>query len=200
MKKTTVLALTVLLQLTAGLTLAQTANLLSKAGQGDWVQFKVNVQNLTEPLLSVKDQSRWRVASAPGEGGVRIDNYTEFSGRKASLGGMMADLNKPFEPVPGIVKAKITIVSSAPENLTVKGKSYVCTKIVRQVRQPVDEVNLEAGWNGTSTIWVCPEIPVGGIVKIENQYESQLTAGAKPEKINESWVLVDFGFKNWTEE
>jgi hypothetical protein len=59
---------------------------------------------------------------------------------------------------------------------------------------------LESGWNGTSTIWVCPDIPVGGVVKIENQYESQLTADSKPNKINETWVLADFGLKNWVEE
>ncbi len=56
------------------------------------------------------------------------------------------------------------------------------------------------GWNGTSTIWVCPDIPVGGIVKIENQYQSQDTAGSKPQKISETWMLADFGFKDWKEE
>lgn len=200
MKRTSIYALLALLLLTAGLTFAQTANLLSKAGEGDWVKFTVNVQNQTEPFLSVKDQSRWRVTSMVQETGVRIDNYTEFSGRKATLGPVMADFNKPFEPVPQIVNAKITIVSSTPENVTVKGKSYACTKIVRQVSQPADDSKLQMGWNGTSTIWVCPDIPVGGVVKIENQYESQDTAGSKPNKISETWMLTDFGLKNWKEE
>ncbi len=200
MKKTSIFAMLAISLLTAGLALAQQANLLSKAGEGDWVKFMVNVQNQTEPFLSVKDQFRWRVTSMVQETGVRIDNYTEFSGRKASLGPIMADLNKPFEPVPGIGNAKITVVSSTPEKITVKSKSYACTKIVRQVSQPVDDDKLQMGWNGTSTIWVCPDIPVGGIVKIENQYQSQDTAGSKPQKINDTWMLADFGFKDWKEE
>jgi len=200
MKKTTIFALFAVLLLTAGPTTAQQANLLSKAGEGDWVKFTVNVQNQTEPVLSIKDQSRWRVTSMVQETFVRIDNYTEFSGNKTNMGPIMPDFNEPFEPVPGIGNAKVTIVSSTPENLTVKGKSYACTKIVRKVSQPVDDAKIQMGWNGTSTIWVCPDIPVGGIIKIENQYQSQLTGDSAPNKISETWMLADFGFKDWKEE
>lgn len=112
----------------------------------------------------------------------------------------MFEFAKPFEPVPGLAGAKITVVSSTPESLAVKGKSYACTKIVRRISKAVDAAKLESGWNGTSTIWVCPDIPVGGVVKIENQYESQITADSKLQKINEIWVLADFGLKSWKED
>jgi hypothetical protein len=200
MKKTTLLIFLALSLMISSLSLAQTANPLSKAGQGDWVKFTVNIENQTEPFLSVKDKEHWRDVSSVQPTMARIDNYTTMGGRRAGLGPIMVEFDKPYEPVPGLAGAKIKVFSSAAESLTVKGKTYACTKIVRQISKPVDAAMLESGWNGTSTIWVCPDIPVGGVVKIENQYESQLTADSKPNKINETWVLADFGLKNWVEE
>jgi hypothetical protein len=83
------------------------------------------------------------------------------------------------------------------ENLTVKGKSYACTKIVRKVSRAADISEIQSGWNGTSTLWLSPDVPVGGLVKIENRYASQQTPGSKPNMITETWLLTDFGFKNW---
>jgi hypothetical protein len=200
MRKTTIFIVLALSLMTAGLALAQTANPLPKAGQGDWVEFTVNSENQTEPFLSVQDQHRWRVVSSVQPTMARIDNYSTMAGQRVSMGPIMVAFDKPYEPVPGLAGAKIKVVSSTPESLTVKGKSYACTKIVRQISLPVDAAKLESGWNGTSTIWICPDIPVGGIVKIENKYESQLTADSTPQKINETWVLADFGLKNWKEE
>jgi hypothetical protein len=56
---------------------------------------------------------------------------------------------------------------------------------------------IQPGWNGTSTIWLSPDVPVGGLVKIENRYASQQTPDSKPNMIMETWLLTDFGFKNW---
>jgi hypothetical protein len=39
-----------------------------------------------------------------------------------------------------------------------------------------------------------------GVVRIENQYQTQMNAGSAPDKINETWMLTDFGFKSWKEE
>jgi hypothetical protein len=179
---------------------AQTANPLTKASQGDWAQYAVSVDNATVPIMNMKDQQRWRVVSVVQATGVRIDNYSVMPGGRTSMGGSVSNFDKPFEPVFEIASgAKIEVVSSAPETLTVKGKPYACTKIVRQVSRTLNPASMQSGWNGTSTIWLCPEIPVGGVVKIENRYESQLTGEAKPEKIKETWMLVDFGFKDWKE-
>lgn len=178
----------------------QTTNPLSKASQGDWALYSVSVDNATIPIMNVKDQQRWRAMTMVQATGVRIDNFSIMPGGKTSMGGSLLYFNKPFEPVFEIANgAKIEVTSSTPESLTVKGKSYACTKIVRKVTRPVNAATLESGWNGTSTVWVCPDIPVGGVVKIENQFESQLTADSKPEKIKETWMLTDFGFKNWKE-
>jgi hypothetical protein len=178
----------------------QTSNPLSKAGQGDWAQYAVSVDNATIPIMNVNDQPRWRVVTVVQATGVRIDNYSIMPGGRASMGGSLFSFGKPFEPVFEIVNGtKIEVASSTPESLTVKGKTAACTKIVRKVSRPVDATTMQSGWNGTSTVWLCPDFPVGGVVKIENLYEARRTADSKPEKIKETWVLTDFGFKNWKE-
>jgi len=173
-------------------------NLLAKAQEADWVQYVFNSQNETTPMLSVKDQQRWRVVSAVEETGVRLDDYIMVAGSRTAGLGRIAPLDKPYEPVGDIaLGAKIDVVSSTPDSLTVKGKTYTCTKIVRKVSRTADMTKGQTGWNGTSTIWVSPDIPVGGVVKIENRYELQLAEDAKPDKVVETWLLTDFGFKSW---
>jgi hypothetical protein len=173
-------------------------NLLVKAQVGDWAQYLFNSQNETVPMLSVKDQQRWRVISVVEETGVRIDESFIMAGERSGPMGTIANFNRPFEPVSGLGEAaKIDILSSSQENQVVNGTTYSCTKIVRKVTQAADIMKGQTGWKGTSTIWICPDIPVGGIVRIENRYESQLTADAEPHKIVETWTLTNFGFKNW---
>ena len=129
---------------------------------------------------------------------MRIDNYAIIAGHQSSMGGSIRYFNKPFEPVNELNEgANIDIISTTSENLTVKGKSFACTKIVRKVSRAADMSKIQSGWNGTSTIWLSPDVPVGGLVKIENRYASQLTPDSKPNMITETWLLTDFGFKNW---
>jgi hypothetical protein len=183
-----------------GFVYAEAVHPLAKASDGDWVQFTVNQKNETVPLMSVKDQPRWRVVSTVLETGVRVDYYTMFAGRRSGMGGALYYFNKPYEPVNDIsAEAKIEVISSTADTVTIKGKALACTKVVRKVTQPVNAATFRPGWNGMSTIWLCPDIPVGGLVKVENDYQSQLTADSKPNKIAETWLLSDFGFKNWKE-
>jgi hypothetical protein len=178
--------------------LGQADNPLSKAAANDWAKYTVNIQNVTMPFLSVQDQEQWRVVTVVQATGVRIDNYAMIAGNRSTMGGAIRYFNKPFEPVNELSEgAKIDIISTTTENLTVKGKSYACTKIVRKVSRPVDLSKIQSGWNGTSIIWLSADVPVGGLVKIENRYSAQLTPDSKPNTITETWLLTDFGFKNW---
>ncbi len=187
------------LLVTMSSTWAQTGtNLMAKAQVGDWAQFLLNSQNETVPMMSVRDQQHWRVILFVSKDSVGLQEYFTMAGKRMGPLGDRVDLSKPYEPVPGLgAEAKIDVVSSSPDNLTVNGKAYACTKIVRKVAQAADIMKGQTGWNGTSTIWVCPDIPVGGIVRIENLYESRMTPDVDPQKISETWVLTDFGFKNW---
>jgi hypothetical protein len=199
MKRNTVLfSLTVVLAAIFAVGATQ-VNLLTKAAVGDWAEYSVTVQNETIPLLSVKDQKQWKTVSVVGNGMVRIDNYIMMGDQRTGGLGSMASLNKPFEPVLGLAGATVTVTSESAETLTAAGKSLACTKIVRKISQPLDEAKIQGKWEGTSTIWICPDVPVGGLVKMENRYEQQLTASSQPNKIIETWVLTDFGLKNWKE-
>jgi hypothetical protein len=191
----------IMLAAASSLTLAQATHPLAKAGQGDWAQYTVTVDNSTTTFLSVKDQQRWRAVTMVQETGVRIDNFTFMGGARRSLGPSWIAFDKPFEPVFEISQgAKIEVVSTTQESLTVKGKTYACTKTVRKVSRRTNAETGQTAWNGTSTIWSCPDVPVGGIVKIENQYEWQMTPDSNMDKVKETWILADFGLKSWKED
>jgi hypothetical protein len=175
-------------------------NLLTKAAFGDWAEYSVAKENKTIPLLGFKDQKHWRTISAVDDSSVRIDEYFMMGGQRTTGLGRLVPLSKPFEPISGLAEtAAVTVISENAETLTLAGKSYACTKIQRKINQPVDDEKFQAKWVGTSTIWICPDVPLGGLVKMENNYEDQLNSSAEVNKIFETWVLTDFGFKNWKE-
>jgi hypothetical protein len=175
-------------------------NPFKRCAIGDWAKYVVSSKNETVPLMSVKDQPRWRVISNASDEWVRCDNYLVFGGQRRSGGGTIYNFKDRYEPVPGIAQsAQLKIVSSAKEKVTVNGKQYDCTKIVRKIDQPLDEAKLITSWIGTSTLWLCDQVPLG-LVKMENVYETQLTKSDKANKITETWVLAESGFKNWKEE
>lgn len=172
-------------------------NPLAKSSRGDWAKYLITTTNETEPLLSVKDRPRWWTVSNAGEGFVRIDSYMMFGGKRAGGGGNIYNFEEHFEPVVGIGKsAKVQVVSTSTEVLSIKGKQYSCTKIVRKIEQSLDEENVVSGWVGTSTLWFCNDIPLG-LAKVENMFESKLSKSDEAQKIVEIWVVDDFGFKNW---
>jgi hypothetical protein len=172
-------------------------NPLVKSSVGDWAKYLVTTKNETVPLMSSKDQPKWRAISIATTEFVRIDAYIMFSGRRSGAGGSLSYFKDRFEPVPGLVKsAKVEVISNTKETLTVKGKQYNCTKIVRKIDQPLDEANVVSSWLGTSTIWVCNELPLR-LAKMENVYQTKLSKSDKGDKISELWILDDFGFKNW---
>ncbi len=179
------------------LTSAAQENPLKKASNGDWAKYLVTTKNETVPLMSSKDSPRWRVISSISENYVRIDNYIMFGNRRSGGGNSMAELKKTFEPVEGIQgTADVQVVSTTKEKVTINGKEYSCTKIVRKINRPLDDKKAQTSWIGTSTIWVCGDLPLG-LAKMENAYEMQYGKKDKPMKMVETWVLADSGFKNW---
>lgn len=175
-------------------------NLLTAASPGDWAGYSVTRQNETIPLLGFKDQKHWRTVSVVEETSVRIDEYFMMGDRRVSGLGRPVLLGKTFEPVAGLAEtATVTVVSEGAETLDLADRSYACTKIERKIVQPLDEEKFQPRWEGTSTIWICPDVPVGGLVKMENRYVEQLAASAEANRIVETWVLTGFGYKNWKE-
>ncbi len=172
-------------------------NPISKCSTDDWGKYLITTKNETDPSMSVKDNPQWRVVSNVGDDFVRIDSYTLFSGNRVGAGGSLAYFKEGFEPIFGLSKsADVQVVSTSKEMLTVRAKKYSCTKIVRKIVQPLDESAGQASWKGTSTIWVSNDLPLA-LAKMENAYETKLDKSDKGQKIVETWMLADFGFKNW---
>jgi hypothetical protein len=172
-------------------------NPLMKSSKGDWAKYLITTKNETVPLMSSKDQQRWWAVSDVGDGFVRIDSYMMFGGNRVGGGGGIFNFKDRFEPVAGIDKStKVQVISTSKEKLTIKGKQYDCTKIVRKIDQPLNEDRVIASWSGTSTLWLCTALPIG-LAKMENTYETKMSKSDKGQKIIEIWVIDGFGFKNW---
>ena len=175
-------------------------NLMTKAAFGDWAEYSVTRENKTIPLMGFKDQTHWRTISVVDKSGVRMDEYLLMAGRRTTGLGRLIPFNKPFEPISGLAEtAVVTVVSESTETLTLAGKNYTCTKIQRKINQPVNDEKFQARWEGTSTIWICADVPAGGLAKMENSYTEQLNSSTDANTIVETWVLTNFGFKNWKE-
>ena len=175
-------------------------NPLAKSSVGDWAKYLVTTRNETIPMMSSKDQQHWRVVKFADNDAVGVNGYFMVGENRSTTGGNIHFLKDRYEPVLGIMRSKqVQVVSTSKEKLTVQGKQYECTKIVRKVNQPVDEATMESGWIGTSTLWMSDAVPLG-LVKMENAYHARLTADDEGMKISETWVLAESGYKNWKGE
>jgi hypothetical protein len=175
-------------------------NPLKKGSRGDWAKYFVTTKNETVPLLSAKDQPRWWAISNVTDDLVRIDAYRMFGGNRVGAGANMHYLKERFEPIPGIAKSTtIQIVSTSKEKLTIAGKQYDCTKIIRKIDQSLDESTMQSSWIGTSSLWICDGIPIG-LAKMENAYFLKMMKSDDGQKIVETWIVAEFGFKNWKED
>ena len=172
-------------------------NPLAKCARGDWAKYLVSLKNERVPLLSFKDAPRWVLVSSLGDGYVRTDSYVMFGNRRSNGGGNLYHTNERYMPVPGIAKtAKIDVVSTSKEKLSIKDKQYECSKVVMKIDQALDEKSVTPSWTGTSTLWICEQLPLG-LAKMENAYETKMSQKDKGQKVVETWVIDEFGFKNW---
>lgn len=189
-----------LLALAVGTVASAQDNPLAKSSAGDWAKYLVTTKNETIPLMSTKDQQHWRVVKFVDNDAVGINGYFMVGENRSTTGGNIYNLKDRYEPVLGIMRSKqVQVVSTSKEKLTVGGKQYECTKIVRKVNQPVDEAAMESSWIGTSTVWMSDAVPLG-LVKMENAYHTRLTKDDEGMKISETWVLAEYGYKDWKEE
>ena len=189
-----------LLALAVGTVASAQDNPLAKSSAGDWAKYLVTTKNETIPLMSTKDQQHWRVVKFVDNDAVGINGYFMVGENRSTTGGNIYNLKDRYEPVLGIMRSKqVKVVSTSKEKLTVGGKQYECTKIVRKVDQPVDEAAMESSWIGTSTVWMSDAVPLG-LVKMENAYHTRLTKDDEGMKISETWVLAEYGYKDWKEE
>jgi hypothetical protein len=173
-------------------------NPLAKCAVNDWAKYLVTTKNETVPLMSAKDRPVWLAVRNADKDFVYLDNYSMWGNSRHAAGGSPHHPGRErFEPVPDIaISTPVEIVSTSKEALTINGVTYECTKVVRKIDQPLDDKNLVAAWKGTSTLWICDKLPLG-LAKMENVCETRSSKSDKGEKITETWVIAEFGFKNW---
>jgi hypothetical protein len=173
-------------------------NPLAKCSVGDWAKYLITTKNETVPLMSGKDRPVWLAVRNADKGFVYLDNYSMWGkDRHAAGGSPHHPARERFEPVPDIaISTPVEIVSTSKEALTINGARYECTKIVRRIDQPLDDKNLVAGWKGTSTLWISDKLPLG-LARMENVCDTKSSRSDKGQKITETWVIAEFGFKNW---
>ena len=173
-------------------------NPLTKCAEKDWAKYLVTTKNETVPLMSAKDRPVWLAVRNADKDFVYLDNYSMWGNSRHAAGGSPHHPGRErFEPVPDIaISTPVEIVSTSKEALTINGVKYECTKVVRKIDQPLDDKNLVAAWKGTSTLWICDKLPLG-LARMENACETRSSKSDKGSKITETWVIAEFGFKNW---
>jgi hypothetical protein len=173
-------------------------NPLTKCAVNDWAKYLVTTKNETVPLMSTKDRPVWLAVRNADKDFVYLDNYSMWGNSRHAAGGSPHHPgHERFEPVPDIaISTPVEIVSTSKEALTINGVKYECTKVVRKIDQPLDDKKLVGAWKGTSTLWICDKLPLG-LAKMENVCETRSSKSDKGQKITETWVIAEFGFKNW---
>ena len=187
-----------LLALTCVALVSAQDNPLTKCAVRDWAKYLVTTKNETVPLMSTKDRPVWLAVRNADKDFVYLDNYSMWGNSRHAAGGSPHHPGRErFEPVPEIaITTPVDIISTSKEALTINGVKYECTKVVRKIDQPLDDKNLVAAWKGTSTLWICDKLPLG-LAKMENVCETRPSKSDKGEKITETWIIAEFGFKNW---
>ena len=187
-----------LLALTCAAMVSAQDNPLTKCAEKDWAKYLVTTKNETVPLMSTKDRPVWLAVRNADKDFVYLDNYSMWGNSRHAAGGSPHHPGRErFEPVPDIaISTPVEIVSTSKEALTINGVMYECTKVIRKIDQPLDDKTLVAAWKGTSTLWICDKLPLG-LAKMENVCETRSSKSDKGQKITETWVIAEFGFKNW---
>jgi hypothetical protein len=171
-------------------------NPLVSARKGDWAKYLVTTDVEGNRFLSSRDVPRWwAVDSTNADGRVVVRNFMFIQGKRVSAGGSVFHAKGSFEPIAFSKNARVEIVSRSTESIAALGRSVECTKFVRKVDSPCKPGS--PGWVGTSTLWLSDSVPIG-LVRMENEYDSQISPGGKPSRNHEIWTLAEAG-ADWKE-
>ena len=144
-------------------------NPLKNAKVGEWVEFVTKTQTMGQ---SMEVKSKQTVVAKDATS-VTLRTEMTVMGKKTSTETKIP-LNQPYEPykmgLPENVKFTVTPLGSGSETVTVGGKAYACkwTKVKVVMTAPT-------AMDSTSKVWVCPDVPVTGMVKMET--DSTIAAG-----------------------
>jgi hypothetical protein len=154
------LVLAAALLLAKGGLAGETENPFKKAKVGDWVSYQMSV---VMSMGMTSSSTTKQTVTAKDEKEVTLQYETETEGRKHAQ-EIKISLDKPYDPtasVAGMPQAKVEKLAEGDESVTVGGKAYACHWIQMKV-------TMGPGMVSASKVWICPDVPLGGTVKMES--------------------------------
>ncbi len=160
----------------AGSLPAQPPPALVQARVGDWVSLKVvgkpGVSIILKQTLIARDDTTATI---------KIDRITgDKAQRTDEVKIPLEQLRDPAKLALKLEKSKLEKATSGKETLEIKGQKLVCDWSEFKVSYNADGKRVEL----TSKIWISPDIPLNGMVKMEDQ-----KGGIKTNTME----LIDFG-------
>ena len=142
---------------------ADEENPFKKAVVGDWVSYKA-----TTEVMGQKAEVAVKITvTAKDEKEATIKTVATIEGQESPAQEKKIDLSKPYDPVAADLPkgAEVKKLEDGKETLTIGKTKYACkwqtTKVTAKLAgQDKDFVS-------EFKIWTCPDLPAGGIVKME---------------------------------
>ena len=159
---------------------AAAENPLKKANVGDFVAFK---QTTKSGMMNAEADVRQTVTKK-SDTEVTIEYAQKIANAPEMKREIVVKLDEDYDPIKGPAKGapKSTLkqLETGTEKITVNGKSLDTKWVLNEVTMKVAGQELTS----KSKIWTCADVPLGGMVKMEND----LGANGKS-----SMELTDFG-------
>ena len=178
------LVLAGVLLLVKGSLAGEAENPFKKAKVGDWVSYS------TVTVMSVggmkTNSTVKQTVKAKDEKELTVLFEMDTAGQKHSQ-EVKIPLDKPYDPAaaaPKAPQAKVEKLGEGDETITVGGKQYACHWT--QVKATMGPAAVS-----TSKVWSCPDVPLGGTVKMETVVD--VTAGDTVMKTTSTMELTGAG-------
>ncbi len=185
------LAVTLFVPVMAG----STQHPLRSTKGGTWLEYSVRSADSPAAVKAAEGFSRWWTADNAANDFVSVRFESFVMGQRRRGGSHVFRFDRPFEPtLKDADGVKIKILSEGNETLSINGKQYNCKWQVRQIDLALDEQTVTPEYKGKSKVWFCADVPLGGMVKMENDISQRYSASDEFMKVYEIWEIKAFGY------
>ena len=160
-------------------------NPFKNAKVGDFVKYKM----VNDVAGMKQEMGMTQTVTAKDETAVTLKIEMEAAGNKLPSQETKVALDQPYDPFKtGAPNAKVEKVGEGEEKVTVGGKEYACKWFQAKVA-----VTAPTGQEvtGSSKVWICKDVPLGGLVKMESQNEIKM--GDKTMQTTSTMTLIESG-------
>ena len=182
-----VFAMLAMVMFVAGGVCSAAENPYKKAKVGDWVSY---VQTTTAMNMSAPGHSYGKqTVKAKDDKVVTILIEVESDGQKSNR-EIKIPLDQPYDPqtagMPKDMNAKVEKLADGSETITVSGRTFACQWTQVRIFVEGEQIGMTV-----SKMWVCPNVPLGGMVKMES--DMSLKTGGNTMKVHLQTEITDFG-------